>query len=56
MTLKFMTQDEKEYVECKGLCYGEIMLLVARILADDNWKWQVIAEQEDKAKNGDVDA
>lgn len=52
MTLKFISQDEKETVECKGLCYGEIMMLLCRILCDDNWKYQVIPENEEDKNNG----
>lgn len=48
MTLKFLSNDEKEFVEAKGLCYGEIMVLLCRILCDDNWKYQIIPDSEEK--------
>ena len=51
MTLKFISNDGKESVECKGLCYGEIMFLLCRILCDDNWKYQVIPEKEERKEN-----
>lgn len=36
MILKFISNDDKESVECKDLCYGEIMVLLCQILCDDN--------------------
>lgn len=53
MTLKFISNDDKEFVECKDLCYGEIMVLLCRILCDDNWKYQIIPDKEGgKVTNG----
>ena len=44
--------DDKDSVECKNLCYGEIMVLLCRILCDDSWKYQVIPDDEEEVKNG----
>lgn len=45
MILRFLSEDKKDSVECKGLCYGEIIMLQARILSSENWFWQVITDE-----------
>ena len=50
MTIKFLSSDEKESVECKGLCYGEIMVLLCRILCDEHWRYQVIPDEEEEVE------
>lgn len=51
MTLKFISQDGKDSVECKGLCYGEIMVLLCRILCDDAWKYQVKSDDAETSES-----
>lgn len=45
MILRFLSEDKKDSVDCKGLCYGEILMLQARILSSENWFWQVITDE-----------
>lgn len=52
MRLKFISSDNKESVEVKDLCYGEIMILLCRILCDNNWKYQIIPDEEKGKTNG----
>ena len=52
MTLKFISCDDKDSVECKDLCYGEVLVLLSRILCDDNWKYQIIPDKEEGKENG----
>ncbi len=49
MILRFLSEDEQHSVDCKGLNYGQILVLQARILSDDHWKWQVLPEKEEEA-------
>lgn len=51
MILRFLSEDKKDSVDCKGLCYGEILMLQARILSSENWFWQVITDEYLTAKD-----
>jgi len=50
MALKFISSDDKNFVECKELCYGEILVRLSRILCDDNWKYQIIPDKNERKK------